>query len=398
MAAECDVLVVGGGPAGSACAWQLRRGGLDVVVWDRRTFPREKLCAGWITPQVLAALALDPGEYGRGGRVIQAIRGFQLSRLGDAAARVRYDRIVSYGIRRCEFDHYLLQRSGARLRLGETLQRLERTGDGWIADGSLRARFLVGAGGHFCPVARRLGARLGQGEPIIAAQEVEFAMTAAQRSACGVDPDVPEIYFSRDLKGYAWAFRKGDYLNVGLGRQGTARLGEHVDGFLDFLTERGKLPLFPRDSLRGHPYLLYDQAPRPLTGEGALLIGDSAGLAYPRSGEGIRPAIESGLLAAETIIEAAGAYDGEALAAYERRMVARFGPRTTRPGITDMLPDWVVQPLAGRLFASSWFARRVVLDRWFFHAGEQALELRADTSPGVCATAFPSVDSTDAVA
>ena len=53
---RCDVLVVGGGPAGSSCAWRLRRAGLDVVVLDRKAFPRDKVCAGWITPQVARAL------------------------------------------------------------------------------------------------------------------------------------------------------------------------------------------------------------------------------------------------------------------------------------------------------------------------------------------------------
>src|SRR5690606_26023348 len=60
MARErCDVLVVGGGPGGSSCARALVRAGLDVVVLDRRRFPRDKVCAGWITPPVLATLEID---------------------------------------------------------------------------------------------------------------------------------------------------------------------------------------------------------------------------------------------------------------------------------------------------------------------------------------------------
>ena len=49
----CDVLIVGGGPAGSSAAWQLSRHGLDVVVMDKAEFPRDKVCAGWITPAVI---------------------------------------------------------------------------------------------------------------------------------------------------------------------------------------------------------------------------------------------------------------------------------------------------------------------------------------------------------
>ena len=167
---SADVLIIGGGPAGSSCAWQLRRAGVDVVVWDRKPFPRDKVCAGWITPHVVAALELDLRAYAAGGRTCQPIFGFEVSRQGDRAARVRYAEPVSYGIRRCEFDDYLLARSGAELRLGEPLRTLEQRADQWVVNGAVRAPVLVGAGGHFCPIAQRLGARLGQGEPVVAAQ------------------------------------------------------------------------------------------------------------------------------------------------------------------------------------------------------------------------------------
>src|ERR1700688_3890465 len=60
---SCDVLIVGGGPAGSTAAWKLRREGVDVLVLDRERFPRLKLCAGWITPEVVRELDMDLGAY-----------------------------------------------------------------------------------------------------------------------------------------------------------------------------------------------------------------------------------------------------------------------------------------------------------------------------------------------
>jgi geranylgeranyl reductase family protein len=367
-----DVLIVGGGPAGSSCAWALRRAGFNVVVWDRKRFPRDKICAGWITPQILAELELDAGEYAAGGRTIQPISGFRVSRLGDPGSCVLYDHVVSYAIRRCELDHYLLQRSGAALRLGDPVRSLERRRGEWVLNDSVRAALLVGAGGHFCPVAQRLGANLGAAEPIVAAQEAELEMTEAERRSCTVAPEVPEIFFTPDLKGYGWVVRKGNYLNVGLGRQDSQQIGRHVEAFFRFLEERGKAP--PRRAkARGHAYLLHGDSVRPVVADAALLIGDAAGLAYPKSGEGIRPAIESGLLAAETIVESGGRHDAGALAAYERRLVARFGERRADRGITDLVPLPIASAVAGRLFRSEWFARRVVLDRWFFHAGQPAL-------------------------
>ena len=57
---SCDVLIVGGGPAGSSCAWKLARGGLDTIVLDKSCFPRHKVCGGWITPAVLSELDIEP--------------------------------------------------------------------------------------------------------------------------------------------------------------------------------------------------------------------------------------------------------------------------------------------------------------------------------------------------
>ena len=364
MDAGCEVLIVGGGPAGSSCARALSHAGVRVNVWDARLFPRDKLCAGWITPQVMAELGIDAAAYRSGGRTLQPLRGFRVGVMDVGSTVVRYAQPVSYGIRRCEFDTYLLERSGASVHLGEPVRALERDRDGWLINGAVHARLLVGAGGHFCPVARAAGARLGQGEPVIAAQEIEFALPP--RARCDVDPQVPEIYFNRALDGYGWVFRKGDYLNVGLGRLGNRKLAEHVGEFLAWLRRRGKIPDELPGKPHGHPYLLYDQAPRPLVGDRILLVGDAAGLAYPKSGEGIRPAIESGLLAAQVIAASAGRHDAEHLADYERRIVERFGARRTH-SILDALPAGLTRFLGRRLFANPLFARRIVLDDWFFH-------------------------------
>jgi flavin-dependent dehydrogenase len=371
---RCDVLVVGGGPAGSACAWRLRRSGLAVRVIDRARFPRDKVCAGWITPQVLEELEIEPEEY-RKGRVLQPVRGFAVGLLGRPAARVDYGEVVSYAIRRCEFDHYLLLRSQAGLETGEPVRSLRRAGGRWIANEAFEAGLLVGAGGHFCPVARELNGTASAPEPIVTAQEVEFQLDGRQRLACGVQPELPELSFSPDLRGYGWAVRKGDFLNVGLGRQDPRGLAEHVQGFLAELARLGKLPPGAPRRLRGHAYRLYGAQPRRVVGDRVLLLGDAAGLADARSGEGIRPAIESGLLAAGVIARAGGDWSREALEGYASALAARFGRAAGHPGAgpSAWIPPRLRPWLASRLLASPWFARAVVLDRWFLHRAERAL-------------------------
>ena len=99
------------------------------------------------------------------------------------------------------------------------------------------------------------------------------------------------------------------------------------------------------------------------------------GLAYPQSGEGIRPAVESGLLAAAAIMEAAGDYCSRQLAPYSDRLLARFGPAKAAGGLLpDAVRSFFAGALAGALLDSRWFTRHVVLDRWFLHSRQAAMQ------------------------
>jgi geranylgeranyl reductase family protein len=369
----CDALIVGGGPAGSSCAWALRQDGIDTIVIDKRTFPRDKVCGGWITPAVLEALQIDPAEYGT-TRVLQPLTGFRTGRIGASEILTSYGRPVSYGIRRCEFDAFLLARSGARVLQNTPLKQVEKRGDRWIVNGEIEARVLIGAGGHFCPVARHLGADARK-ETAVAAQEIEFEMTPEQREQCSIRGDVPELFFCADMKGYGWCFRKGNFLNIGLGRLDPRGLPSHVANFVGFLRDAGKVTFDLPASMLGHAYLLYSKTNRSIVGDCALLIGDAAGLAYSQSGEGIRPAIESGLLAAKVIASAAGKYTRQALEQYRSALAARFGDsaRDISTNIGSRLPETWIESLGSMLLRSGWFSRNVVLDRWFLHRHQPAL-------------------------
>jgi menaquinone-9 beta-reductase len=365
---SCDVLIIGGGPAGSSCAWGLRNSGLDVVILDKQLFPRDKVCGGWITPRVLQELGIDPREYGREW-MLQPITRFRVGCIGGPALETGYAEPVSYGIRRREFDHYLLSRSGARLLLGAALTRLERSTDGWIANDRIKAQVVIGAGGHFCPVARLVGGKKG-GEPAVVAQETEFEMDAHQLAGCRVRKDTPELYFCSDMKGYGWCFRKGNLLNIGLGRADPHRLSAHVAAFLQFLKSSGRIA-FDVPSLQGHAYLLDGTSTRTIVGEGVLLIGDAAGLAYPQSGEGIWPAVESGLLAARNIVAAHGLYDRQRL--HTHHALSSSPRRSWGMSVCRHLPSPLIGLFARSLLRTRWFVREVVLNGWF---------LRLDTTSG----------------
>ncbi|HET9180964.1 MAG TPA: NAD(P)/FAD-dependent oxidoreductase [Candidatus Angelobacter sp.] len=368
---SCDVLIVGAGPAGSSCAWGLRASGLDVVVLDKSSFPRDKICGGWITPFVLQALQIDPLDYGR-GRTFQPISALRVSCLGQKEVTVDYGRPVSYGIRRREFDEYLLRRCGAEVRENVAIKSIERNAGGWIVNGEFTARLLIGAGGHFCPVARAVGGRMSE-IPVVA-QEIEFPMDSAQQASCSISAEAPELFFCRDLQGYGWCIRKGNFLNVGLGRLDQHRLSEHVSDFVQLLRSTGKIGFDLARRFAGHAYLLYGYSPRTLVDDGLMLIGDSAGLAYAQSGEGIRPAVESGLLSSGVVMEAAGDYSAARLARYVALLQQRFGAGIgSAEKIGNRIPH-ALRNLAGRiLLRTDWFCRTMVVENWFLRMHDPPL-------------------------
>ena len=370
---DCDVLIVGAGPAGSSCAWKLRDSGLRVVILDKQRFPRDKVCGGWITLPVIDELGIDLAEYSQ-HRVLQPIRGFRTSRMGGREVETNYREPISYAIRRCEFDEFLLRRCGAHVCEGEALSSLEKSGEKWIVNGHIQARLVIGAGGHFCPVARLRGAN-ARAEVAVAAQELEFEMTAEQAQECAICADTPELYFCPDMKGYGWCVRKNNFLNVGLGRLDPRALPAYVAGLLNFLRATQKLAFELPGKMHGHSYLLYGRTKRNVAEDAVLLIGDAAGLAYSQSGEGIRPAVESGLLAAKAILSSGTRKSSQISEIYRGLLEQRFG-KAQREWVANIgrhLPGWFLTSASQVLMTNRWFSRRVLLDRWFLHRDEAAL-------------------------
>ena len=143
-----DAIVVGGGPAGSSCAWKLREAGLDVLVLDRAAFPRPKLCAGWVTPEAMSDLELDPNDYPLS---IMTFDELHLHwKMLSAKPKSR-----QHSIRRYEFDDFLLHRAGATV-LQHKVREIQRDDGDYVIDDAFRCKYLVGAGGTACPVYREL--------------------------------------------------------------------------------------------------------------------------------------------------------------------------------------------------------------------------------------------------
>lgn len=360
---RCDAVIAGGGPAGSTCARVLRRAGWQVRVLDRARFPRDKVCAGWVTPGAFEALELDPGEYRAAGLTLQEITAFRTGLIDGRLLETDYRRTVSYAIRRCEFDDFLLRRAGASVHAGTPVETLERKAGVWVVNGAFEAPVVIGAGGHFCPVARHLRGGPDAVTPVVA-KEAEFRIDPRQAARL---PAAPELYFCADLEGYAWCVRKGEYVNIGIGRRGSQAFAAHVRDFMAFVAHRHGMPA-AGVKWKGHAYLAAGSGARPIVGDGLLLVGDAAGLAYPESGEGIRPAIESGHLAGEVLARARGRVTIEDLRPYADAIAREHPPSPPTRGAAR-----AISVAAGRLLMRSpSFTRHVLLDRWFLRARRPA--------------------------
>lgn len=289
-----DAIVVGGGPAGSTCAWKLRAAGVDVLVLDRSAFPRPKLCAGWVTPEAIADLELDPSDYPASFLTFEELHLHW--KLFTAKPKSR-----QHSIRRFEFDDYLLRRAGVRV-LQHKVRDIQRDGDDYIVDGEFRCKYLVGAGGTACPVYRSLFQdRNPRGTSLqTATYEHEFAYEWN-------DPACHLWFFGDGLPGYAWYVPKANgYVNVGLGgmaaqlkRQG-GHLRDYWRRFVARLDNKG-LVRYAHYQPTGYSYYLHDGAD-VVSDRNAYIVGDSVGLATRDLCEGIGPAVKSGLLAARSIV------------------------------------------------------------------------------------------------
>ena len=287
------VIIVGGGPAGSTCARTLTRAGARVAILDRAEFPRVKLCAGWLSPPFWDVVGVSRGNYPHG-----------LWEWSTCHVHFHGEHHALPGkgwfIRRVELDSWLLETSGAE-RITQNVKSIERKDGVWHV-GELRAKYLVGAGGTHCPVARVV-------DPVrprraVGVQELELPAdpVAVARTRLGNDGE-PELVLFDDISGYGWNVPKRDWLNVGCGTLDATRVR-------DMWTHTKQVigPHLPAEAdiehVKGHSYFLFN--PAHIDGayrDGAYLVGDSLGLAHPLTAEGILPSVLSGKLAAESILD-----------------------------------------------------------------------------------------------
>jgi geranylgeranyl reductase family protein len=338
------VLVVGGGPAGSAAAYWLARDGHEVTLVEKKEYPREKTCGDGLTPRAIRQLQdmgfdFDVPEFHR----ITGLRSYAGDDLMIEMAWPEHSRFPNWGgvIRRLDLDQQvarLAEKEGVRIREKTTATPV-------IEAGTLTAVSLVNGGstesmkpdisiiadGSMNRFGRELGTERRRDYPMGMAARGYYSSPRSD------DPFLESQLDLRDangntMPGYGWVFPLGDgTVNVGVGLLSTFRhwkdvnttnmMNDYVASAPDYweLSEESRLS----KPMGGKLTMSYSKS--PLVGGNWLTIGDAAGAINPWNGEGISYAYETGRLAAEYVGQAIGADDPGLLRRYPQRLEDEYG-------------------------------------------------------------------------
>ena len=291
-----DVLIAGAGPAGSATAIHLARGGASVLLADRARFPRDKPCGGGITGRALrqAPCAVDPV-------VEHVVDTFELRLDYKRSFRRTSPEPLILMTQRRRLDAYLAEQAvaaGATFRDGARVADVRIGADyvtATVGGDPVAASVLVGADGANGVVAKAAALDGGIVRGVALEGNVPWELLDRDRYARTA---VVELGSPRG--GYGWLFPKGDHANLGVG--GWASEGPSLRDHLAVLSRAHGVAPDALTDLRGHRLPMRRVgAATPATGN-VVLVGDAAGLVDPLSGDGIYEAFTSARLAAEAIL------------------------------------------------------------------------------------------------
>ena len=358
-----DVLVVGGGPSGAACAYWLADAGWDVALVEKKVFPREKTCGDGLTPRAVRQIA-DMGIEGAlaGAHRFSGLRTHAYGRVLDLPWP-EHPSFPSYGyvITRHDLDAIVNERAvkaGATVWQGTeaTEPIVEETGAGppppargpettmlpscvgavvvdkaTGASRPVRARYVVVADGANSRFGRALGTTRDRNQPMGMALRGYYSSPGHDRPFIESHLDLRDDG-GKVVPGYGWIFPLGDgRVNVGVGLLSTDKRWKGVntstlmDHFVSWAPKEWELS--PSTCL-GPPTggkLPMGLTVGPRVGATTLVIGDAAGSINPFNGEGIAYGYETGRLAAAALGEALCGDGVEALMRYETRLDEAYG-------------------------------------------------------------------------
>ena len=306
MAKRYDVIVVGAGPAGAACAKRCVAAGLRTLIVEKKRLPRHKNCSGLITHDALASVEslfgpIPSEALSRSG----AYRGVGLH--FDRAPSLYVDAETPVpNVWRNTFDAFLVEASGAEVLDGVAVASVREEGQGVLVEGKragrrrvLRAAHVVGADGGPSGVVRTLAPEIHRSVPWAVAYQCFY------RGSVDLEPGYFHTFFCPGMGVYTWLTFKDAFLLIGTAVLRGHKLKPYYPRLLAMLRKRFGLRIPERPEMI-HGCLGNGMAPlhRFFLGRGRILVaGEAAGFLH-MGGEGISAALATGAAAGESVVRA----------------------------------------------------------------------------------------------
>ncbi len=330
---EYDIIIVGGGPAGSTAAKIAALNGLRVLCIEKFKFPRVKACGGAIPQSIIEELP-QLGNY-----ATSYITGVQIFG-SDLNTSVKYERTKAKAafVIRSEFDQQLLndaKQAGAEILEGERVTDVEIQENGvfvkTISGKNFSGKIIFGADGTNSIVAKKAGLiEKWNSDQVALTFSLEIELGEEFLNTFYPEANRVAIFHMRFLNtfGYGWIFPKKKHINVGFGAKlkDTHEIRKYFLSYLDFCEKKGLIPKMEHEN--------YAAALIPMNGslkktysKRIMLLGDSAGFVNPINGEGIHYAVKSGMIASEVakkIIED-NDFSEKRFREYQKRWMNDFG-------------------------------------------------------------------------
>ncbi len=334
-----DVVVIGGGPAGSSAAFHASKLGMDVVLLDKAKFPRFKSCGGALSHKAVPLI---------GPKAKKAIntQGGGIVVYSPKLRRVQWESPQSLNlVIRTEWDHQFLldaADAGAEIHEESMVTDVQPHDDHITVETrnglSFDARYVVIADGSGL---RSYKKKLGFTQPYdYMARTVcaETPMSDARIDEYLGDGREINIFFGVVPRGYGWVFPKRGYLNVGIGFGNEATPDRNqfqiFDDFVKMLKERKIIPPDFDSSGRKPAAIPFKKPFTPIGRGNILLAGDAGGFVSPVTGEGIYYGIVSGEQAAATFHDdMEGTLEGDLVSSYTQRWMDIFGDDMINHGL-----------------------------------------------------------------
>jgi geranylgeranyl reductase family protein len=336
-----DVIIVGAGPAGCACALTLRNAGLKVALFDKKSFPRDKVCGDLIPGRAIKTLKTISPEFGDAFRNFKEKYRTNKTRMFYGKRFMDFNWVgESYTCARMDFDNFLfsLVRDNTTTDIYEhtnlsdvLVKKNEVTIRDKINDIVYKSRVVVGADGAHSIVAKQLANRALDRNHHVGSVRAYYS------NVSNTSDDTSDVYLNKTIfPSYLWVFPlPGNKTNVGFGMlsSGIAKRKINIKkAFYDFIAQSPELTekfknATPIGDLEGFGLPLGSRRVQ-VSGDRFILTGDAASLIDPISGEGIGNAMLSGKLAAEQVTRSFEKQDfsAECLSRYDKTLFKIIGP------------------------------------------------------------------------